>query len=112
MQSRERSKSKDPWNKGDKDTVNQLVAKIAPTTPEVARSEAFKNVYVKAPPAEQNNAVNKRRKEIKYTIRKTGILIKAAAAADRPAFDADCKEIAVLKHMLTESSGSENQLSE
>ncbi|CAK0891383.1 unnamed protein product [Prorocentrum cordatum] len=112
MQSRERSKSRDPWNKGDKDTVNQLVAKIAPATPEVARSEAFKHVYVKAPPAEQKDAVNKHRKDIKEKIRNIGILIKAAAAADRPANDADCKEIAVLKYMLTESSGSENQLSE
>ncbi|CAK0911244.1 unnamed protein product, partial [Prorocentrum cordatum] len=112
MQSRERSKSRDPWNKGDRDTVNQLVAKIAPATPEVARSEACKNAYVKAPPAEQKDAVNKHREEVKEKIRKIGILIKAAAAADRPANDADCKEIAVLKYMLTESSGSENLLSE
>ncbi|CAK0899702.1 unnamed protein product [Prorocentrum cordatum] len=112
MQPRERSKSRDPWNKGDKDTVNQLVAKIAPATPEVTRSEAFKHVYVKAPPAEQKEAVNKHRKDIKENIRKIGIIIKAVAAADRPANDADCKDIAVLKCMLTESSGSENQLSE
>ena len=38
--------------------------------------------------------------------------MKSSAAAGRPPNEADQVEISILKYMLTESSGSENQLSE
>ena len=110
---RDRSNSRENPSQGnDKDSVSQIVAKIPPATPDMARSEQYKHTYVKSPPEDQKEAVARHRRDVKKKIRKDGILMKSSAAAGRPPNEADQVEISILKYMLTESSGSENQLSE